>query len=150
MAVSKEPGTRNSAAEKTTGLTAYGRSGPWEIAIDESIAGPDRWFAQIEGPSVYVYFEIPSPDLINETMQFLDCGRADVGHGPRAATLTLGASRSMPVNLVRDDEFSDRCFLVIEGQDGLHVRFTFAGEDLTHLIESLRQAKEDLSNGTES
>ena len=38
--------------KETLGLLANGVSGSWEVAIDETSSGPDRWFAHIEGPTV--------------------------------------------------------------------------------------------------
>src|SRR5437773_2194336 len=55
-----------------TGLLALGSSGPWEVAIDETLSGPARYFAQIEGPSVYLYFEIPAVKLVEDVLDFLD------------------------------------------------------------------------------
>lgn len=147
MAVSKEPRARATNQEGSIGLMAIGSSGPWEIAIDQTISGPDRWFAQVEGPSVYLYFQIPSLEIIDHAIEFL-AFRGKTGknaaHTARNGTLAFGTGRSTRVNLVRDDEFRDRYFLVIEPKSGLVVRFTLTNEDLTHVIDALRQAKEDL------
>jgi hypothetical protein len=61
-------------------------------------------------------------------------------------TLTLGTSKSTPVALIRDDEFSDRYFLAVETKSGPVVRLTVAGDDLTHLLDALRQVAEDLGD----
>jgi hypothetical protein len=53
------------------GLLALGSSGPWEVAIDETMSGPARYFAQIEGPALYLYFEIPTIELIEDVLDFL-------------------------------------------------------------------------------
>ena len=54
------------------GLLANGSSGPWDIAIDEATSGPNRWCAQIEGPSVTFSFEIPSIDIVGKMVRFLE------------------------------------------------------------------------------
>ena len=57
--------------DEPLGLLANGSSGPWEFSVDETISGNERWFAQIEGPSVYISFEIPSPAIVGEAVRFL-------------------------------------------------------------------------------
>jgi hypothetical protein len=130
----------------SVGLLAVGSSGRWEIAIDETTSGPQRWFAQIEGPAVYLYFEISSLEIIDQAIEFVTAagGDADAAPAARGDTLALGTSKSTPVKLVRDDEFSDRYFLVIEPKDGAVVRFTVATHDLAHVIDALRQVKQDM------
>ncbi len=151
MSVPKEPRARPDNEEESIGLMAIGSSGPWEIAIDQTISGPDRWFAQIEGPSVYFYFEIPSLEIIDDAIELLARGESATNGAQTARddTLTLGTNQSTQVNLVRDDEFDDRFFLVIEQKNGLLIRFTVTGEDLTHVMNALRQAKEDLGDDNE-
>jgi hypothetical protein len=149
MAISRASRKRPTRQHGSIGLTAIGSSGAWEIAIDQTTAGTVRWFAQIEGPAVSLYFEIPSLEVIDRTLEFLTRFRSIIP-GKNAAqaaadgTLVLGTSKFPCVELVRDDEFGDRYFLVLEPKRGLVVRFTVTGDDLTHLIDALRQAKEDL------
>jgi len=148
MAIPKESRARSTAQQTSVGLMAIGSSGPWEVAIDQTVSGPDRWSAKIEGPSVYLSFEIPSLKIIDRAIEFLtrfppQTGRNDA-HSKREEIVALGSSKSARVNLVRDDEFSDRYFLIIEPKGELLIRFTIAGDDLTHLIDALRQAKADL------
>jgi hypothetical protein len=148
MVVPKEPRARSTRKKAAIGLTAIGSSGPWEIAIDQTVSGPDRWFAQIEGPSVYLRFEIPSLETIDQAISLL-ASHGKTGSnaaGVHDGTLAVGSNRSMRVSLLRDDEFSDRYFLVIEPKSGLVVRFTLAGDDLTHIVDALCQAKEDLES----
>jgi hypothetical protein len=131
------------------GLTAIGSAGGWEVAIDETTSGAQRWFAQIEGPSVYLSFEVQSPSVIDKLIEFLTNqpkGRKG-SHGLSAqgnCKLVIGKTKDEPVALVRDDEFPDRCFLVVETKRKLVVRVTLDGTDLKSLVNALRQAKEDL------
>jgi hypothetical protein len=128
------------------GLLANGASGPWEVAIDETTSGVDRWFVQIEGPTICFYFEIASPDMVEKMLQFLEYGqkkshnKSTQGNG----LLLIGKDKRMPVTLVRDDEDSDRIFLLVGPQNRPIVRFAVVGADLTSLIGALRQAMEDL------
>jgi hypothetical protein len=131
---------------ETLGLVANGTSGQWDVAVDETTSGADRWFVQIEGPTVSFYFEIASPDMVEKMLQFLEYGqkkshnKSTKGNG----LLLIGKDKRMPVTLVRDDEDSDRIFLLVGPQNRPIVRFAVVGADLTSLIGALRQAMEDL------
>ena len=149
MTVSSQRRARSAAQKKASvGLAAIGASGSWEVSIDQTTSGPERWFMQIEGPSAYFHFEIPSLEIIDSTIRFL----ADLrGHAPNDVSrfakdgiLPIGASKASQVRLVRDDEFNDRCFLVMEFQRAQQMRFTLTGDDVTHVMASLRQLKDDL------
>ena len=130
------------------GLIGNGSSGRWEIAVDETTKGPERWFVQLEGPSIYFSFEIPSLEMIATALKFLEGRTSSQGaHGRNSSengSLVLGNHRETPLVLVRDDEYKDRYFLVIGEKADVVVRFTIAGEDLRNITEALRQATEDL------
>lgn len=131
------------------GLAAIGSAGGWEVAIDQTTSGEQRWFAQIEGPSVYLYFEVESSDVIRKMLEFLTA-QTNVGGGsldvaaPLNGELVLSKSTEEPVTLMRDDEFSDRYFLVVETASESIVRITIGDTDLKMLERALRQAREDL------
>ena len=132
------------------GLLANGSSGSWEVSIDESVSGAERSFAQIEGPSLWLYFEIPSPDIIPKIIQFLlppGTKREEMpscSSGSGGKLLDISEPEETPVSLVRDDEYKDRCFIVVGRSDSPIVRFSVAGEDLNNLVEALRQVEEDI------
>lgn len=132
------------------GLMANGSSGGWEVAVDESTKGPERWFVQLEGPSVSFSFEIPSPQTISQTLDFLGGRSSPKGSNARLSgengSLILGKHQQTPVILVRDDEYKDRYFLVIGQEADVVVRFTIAGKDLKGITEALRQTMEDLED----
>jgi hypothetical protein len=135
--------TSPEAHDENMGLLANGSSGPWEVSVDETISGDERWFAQVEGPSVYVSFEIPSPNIIGEAVRFLakrEPISSERGHGG----LCMSMCQGIPVSLVRDDEYEDRCFLIIAPGGSPVVRYAFAGQDLENLLEALRQVNQDL------
>jgi hypothetical protein len=142
MPISKHHGE----SKEGVGLLALGSSGPWEVAIDESLSGPARRFAQIEGPSVYLYFEIPTVQLIDDALDFLGAHSRDAQTRVFAknGTLSLVKNADTQVCLIKDDEFDDRYFLVIEARSGPLVRFTITDDDLRHLVKALRDAKDDL------
>jgi hypothetical protein len=141
--------TKRSDHSETLGLAAIGSAGGWEVAIDEPTSAESRWFAQIEGPSVYLSFEVDSPRVIDRVIEFpMQPKRVRNGtHGlasPGNGELVIGKSRGESVTLVRDDEFPDRCFLIAEVGRKLTVRVTIGGKDLELLESALRQAKGDL------
>ena len=131
------------------GLLANGSFGPWEIAIDETTSGTDRWYAQIEGPSVAFYFEIPSVDIVAKMARFLE-PRSSAPRKPANGSvrpndcLVIGKDKKMPVTLLRDDEYNDRYFLVVGPTDHPLVRFVIAGADVNNIAKALEQVKEDL------
>src|SRR5262249_27555817 len=116
------------------GLLANGSSGPWEIAIDETTSGADRWYAQIDGPSVSFYFEIPSVDIVGEMIRFFERASAvnmelSPGSAERNENLVVGKDKNTPVTLVKDDEYPDRFFLVIGSMSSPIVHYVIAGAD---------------------
>jgi len=123
------------------GLMANGSSGDWEVAVDETTKGPGRWFVQLEGPSVYFSFEVPSPKMIFQALNFLE-GRSSP-QGPQArssaenGSLALGKHRQTSVALVRDDECKGRYFLVVGQEADLVVRYTITGKDLGERYDPL-------------
>lgn len=135
---------RRKPVSRTTkvGLVANGRAGSWVIDIDEQASKSPKWFAQIEGPALSLYFEMSSPDIVPRTLNFLE--RA--GNNRPQSELHLGTFGRAPVCLRADHEFSDRFFFVIGplGKSCLHV--TLSGEDLVQLTQALRQVKEDLES----
>ena len=143
------------AQKNSAGLLAIGSSGSWEIAIDRTLSGLDRWFAQIEGPSVYLRFEIPALLVIEQAERFFAHGKVGKHiNGKKASSaaarsgLALGTSKTTSVSLLQDDEFNDRFFLVVEQNGGLLARFAIHGSDVDHLVEALRQLKEDVADAT--
>jgi hypothetical protein len=139
--------TQKRKQEENLGLAAIGSAGGWEVAIDETTSGVEKWFAQIEGPSIYLYFAIPSPHVVGKMLDFLTTHPSEdaILPGPaKNGQLMIGKSKEEPVNLMRDDEFSDRFFLIAETKGGFVARVTIAGADLRSFVAALRQAKEDL------
>ena len=132
------------------GLLANGSAGDWEISVDETTREPDRWFVQLQGPSVYFSFEIPSPEMISQALDFLGVRSPSSSSKTRVSaendSLVLGQHRQAPVILVRDDEYEERYFLVIGQMADPVVRFMIAGQDWKDIQEALRQASGDLED----
>jgi hypothetical protein len=56
---------------KGLGLLAFGSSRGWQVSIDETVDGDERWYAQIEGPSVSLYFRLADLGIVAKTANFL-------------------------------------------------------------------------------
>jgi hypothetical protein len=139
----------NQADCEAIGLVANGSAGSWEIAIDETISGAATWFAQIEGPQVYIYFEIPSPKIIDQTIGFIERHTdpdqpLPLGSATQCGSLRLGSFGRSPVALVWDDEDRNRCFFVIGRTVQPMIRITLLDGDLDEFTQALRQVREDL------
>jgi hypothetical protein len=141
MAAPRNTRINRPSKDEGFGLLANGSSGPWEIAIDEYTSGEERWCAQIEGPSVTFYFEIPSLDIVGKMARFL---KPSTGSAQRNGSLVIGKDQCTPVTLVRDDEYDDRFFLVVGPTENPIVHFVIAGTDVVKIADALRQVKDDL------
>src|SRR6266851_1767785 len=54
------------------GLVATGRSSSWNVELDQTTSECPRWFVQIEGPCLYLFFEIQGPETVNSMCRFLE------------------------------------------------------------------------------
>jgi hypothetical protein len=147
----RKSGLKRSAGNECLGLTAIGSAGDWEVAVDETTSATRRWFAQVEGPSVYLSFEVESPNVIGKILDFLTEPKkagnlAQRNSSPRNGELVIGKSVAVSVTLLRDEEFPDRYFLVAETAGKFVVRVTLGGKDLIMLESALRQVQEDLAD----
>src|SRR5436305_11578214 len=52
-------------------LVANGLAGSWEISVDETTDGPQRWYLQIDGPMCYLNFRIADPIVVRASLDFL-------------------------------------------------------------------------------
>src|SRR4051794_4427376 len=120
------------------GLVAVGSAGGWQVDLDEAISDDERWVMKIEGPSVYLNFEVESPRVIDKALEFLmKRKKADSESRRRWSRkndeLKIGKCDKELVTLVRDDEFADRYFLAVQTATKLTFRVTFGGKDLVQL-----------------
>jgi hypothetical protein len=151
MATTKNTRATHQHAKVALGLLANGSSGPWDVAIDATTSGPDRWYAQIEGPLATFYFQVPSLGIVSEMVQFLQpssraARRPSNGVAEPSGRLVIGKDKKAAVTLIRDDEYSDRFFLTIGPAENPTVRFIIAGADVGHLANALCQVDEDLQD----
>src|SRR4051794_29611235 len=111
----------NNKSEQRTdalGLLASGSSGRWDIAIDASVHR-DEWFLEIDGPQVYLTFQLQDLKVVATALRFLEeRPPSEQGRGSRYrndldAAVTLGQFGSASVSLMWDNEDFPRCFLVV-------------------------------------
>jgi hypothetical protein len=131
------------------GLLASGSAGAWEVAVDQTTSGPERWFIHIEGPSASCSFEISSPEIVFQAAEYLKARHAPRrrhgGASCRSSSLLMGKRPKAPAILVRDDEYPDRFFLMVGPETAL-ARLTIAGKDVNNLAEALHQAGQDVKD----
>lgn len=126
-----------SDANGSFGLLANGTAGCWSVDLDESQDGRE-WSLQLDGPLLYLAFPIHDLTVIQSAIEYLRGGRH------RADALSLGQFESAGVSLHRDDEFPDRCFLIVGPRTRATMRFALSAEDATMLAEALEQVQQDL------
>jgi hypothetical protein len=146
MAASQKAQPVQDPGDGCFGLLANGASGLWAVAVDVTTSGPERWFAQVEGPSVALYFEIPSVDIVSEALQVLAPRRGAKERSSPGTGLVLTKDDQMPITLLADDEYPDRFFIMVGAPEKPVVRFSFSGTDAVQLAEALRQVGEDLED----
>lgn len=142
MSTSKRKSSPPHQPRETVGLAAFGSCGGWDIAIDESTSVADRWYAQIEGPSLYLYFRLVSLDVIGRVLRFLES--PSIQSTEPTGVIEVGTFNEALVLLRQDDEFSDRYFFRI-GESSPAVRFTIAGDDIKSFTTALLQVSDDLN-----
>lgn len=143
MATTRRNGTTQRGTSGRLGLMANGSCGPWEVAIDEATSGRDRWYAQIEGPSITFSFEIPSLSTVRKMILFFETSHIS---DSRDRELGLAKSKKLPITLLKDDEYADRFFLLVGLLSAPTVRFVLTGEDVAKLATALRQVEEQLDD----
>jgi hypothetical protein len=131
------------------GLLANGSSRRWDIAVDESL-DREEWSLEIDGPQVYVVFQLKDLKVIPAALRFLQAGikakRSQAGgrRHENESDLSLGKFGSASVSLAWDNEDFPRCFLIIGPRARATLRLSFEGDDIQMLIEALGEVVKDL------
>lgn len=141
--------------ELAVGLVASGNSDSWDIEIDQTLKGPEHWFVQIEGPSVYLYFEISNPAVIKSAFDFVDrhwearrkpATARSKKSDSRDMEVALGRLATLPVILIWDDEDKDRCFFSIGESAESKIRIAICGKELKGFRIALKHVQEELTD----
>jgi hypothetical protein len=132
------------------GLLAIGSSRGWDVAVNESLELPGEWLLELDGPTIYLVFQLRDLGVIGDTVGFLQQGLGaprDTDRRPRLkgdGALSLGTFGKSGVWLLWDDESPLRCFLLITAGEKSSLRLTLWQDDVEMLLEALRQVAKDL------
>jgi hypothetical protein len=130
-------------------LLANGTSRRWDIAVDESLER-GGWSLEMDGPQIYLVFQLRDLDVIPKALQFLESGSArgarkrQRGEAEEAA-LYMGRFGGASVSLVWDNEDFPRCFLIVGPKARSTLRLSLESEDIRMLSEAFRAVLKDLS-----
>src|SRR5258708_2597955 len=124
IAMKSKKNQRTDVDQCQVGLAALGVAGAWEVAIDEAVEGTQRWFAQIEGPAFYIYFQIQHPRVIDEMVTFLKrhlcpdkCLQRSASAPDSGADLELSHFGESAVSLIWDSETHQRFIVIMSGKN---------------------------------
>lgn len=155
MSVPQAVSSPTSDDDLSVGLVASGNSKSWDIEIDQTLDGAERWFAQIEGPSIYLYFEISNPSVVKCAFEFVDRhweGRRKPGKTRSKQSsssdmeVDFGRLANLPVTLIWDDEDNDRCFFSIGEAAEAKIRLAICGKELKEFRIALKHVQEELAD----
>jgi hypothetical protein len=148
-------GTHAEQPAEGLGLLAQGSSRCWEFSISEHLGGAKGWSAELEGPNVYLVFQLQDLAVVAAALKLLRCRSAHSEcNGPTAflakdGALRLGRFGQSSMSIEWDDETPDRCFLIVGPRARSVLRLTFQRDDISMLIEALTQVVEDLRENGE-
>lgn len=133
-------------ANDTFGLLASGTSRCWDVAIDESTCHDDEWIAEIEGPQVYLTFQLKEIAVVSKVIDYLGQHRSENGTTKRriSSPVTLGKFGHATISLTWDNEETERCFLVIGARGRSTIRITLLHDDIQMLREAFQDLKSEL------
>ena len=128
------------------GLLAIGSSGRWEVAVDESPDAED-WSMEIEGPGIYLVFQLQDPTIIPMALRFLQTGLAEnwgKSLERNERELHLGRFGSASVSFHWDNEDVPRCFLIVGPKARSTLRLGLGAEDIRMLCKALDEIVKEL------
>jgi hypothetical protein len=130
------------------GLLANGSSRRWDVTLDEELDG-DEWSLEIDGPLLYLVFQIHDLLVLREALRFLQAAPCLNGiqngkceHLPNE--IRLGRFGSASVSLHWDDEDFPRCFIVIGPKARSTLRINLDAEDIRMLGDAFEQVLKDM------
>jgi hypothetical protein len=139
------------ATNAPVGLIANGSAGSWDVAVDQTVAGYERWFLQLDSPSFDVYVLIQGPHIVENVLTFLERHQAPLAHvaGSQAlqhdVEIDVGSFDGSLVRFLWDEEGEGRLVIVISATDHCTLRYTASASDVRDLTEAFRQIRDDLA-----
>ena len=136
--------TRTRKIQKSYGLVANGSAGSWQVDVDETLTGSQQWFAQIQGPTCYLCFEIKHPRSMAEILALLTIHlrrNQSRTHALENARTELKLARCglHEVEILCEPEAPNRCFILVKGDDQFRLRATLSRRDVESLAAALEQ-----------
>lgn len=130
------------------GLVANGSADGWDVEIDESITGAERWFLQIEGPAVYFRLRIDGPKVVDRLLEFLDARLGSGLPGESGSSgegeVPIGKVGRTDAQLTWDPEGEGHCLVSISNAGELTVQIRIIRKDAEALRSALLQVRADL------
>lgn len=140
------------AAIAAVGLIANGSAGSWDVNVDQTVSGVEKWFLQLDGPSFGLYLLIPGPPIVETVLTFLARHRAAPTHvsGSQAVQqnveIDIGSFAGSSVRFLWDEEGEGRLVILISGTETCRCRLTATPSDVRDLTEAFRQARDELAD----
>jgi hypothetical protein len=128
---------------------ASGSSHRWRVDVDESLERAE-WFVDLDGPNLYLTFQIHDLNVIQQTIDFLQrhlsraAGVKQPSWTEEEDAIRLGTFAQASVELLWDDEGNGGCFLV-DSPAHEAMRLTLHRDDVEMLLEALHQVAKDLA-----
>jgi hypothetical protein len=123
------------------------------VDVDEALDRQD-WFMEIEGPQIYVLFQLHDLNSVDRAREFLrskpprSAGNDHEDQTSAVVELTLGRFGTAAVLLRWDNEDFPRCFLIVDSGEHSAMHFSLYSDDIKMLADALEQASEDISPST--
>jgi hypothetical protein len=140
---------RSGAKSQDFDLVASGSSGRWDVLIYEPPDGRDVYFVQIKGESIFVSFQLSNIGILKTLPEFLNHVSAyplssSSSIGMPVESLKLGRSEQSVIDIIRDVEVGDRCYIVVSSPYKPVMRYTVAGKELVKLADAFSKLASDL------
>ena len=118
------------------GQAAAGSHGSWEVAIDQSVSGDEKWYLQIDGTSCELYVELLSLSRIVDVQRILLRSLQGLPADPRFTDVTIGTLGGLPVDFLIDDERG--CVrILVDAPDVTALSISFCDHDLSQLAAAV-------------
>jgi len=130
------------------GLLATASAGRWTVEVSEALGGGD-YSLEIDGPQAYLLFNLSDLRVLKKAFRLLQGalhanGRQGEGLATSEDRLPLGHFGAASVTLVRDNEESPRCFVVVGPKARSTLRLTLQADDIRMVSAAIEEIVKDL------
>ncbi len=124
------------------GMIVFGRSGDWELSIDENLDESDKWQVQIDTAVVSLQYRLSKLTVWRELDRLLSTNESNVREG--TYSLRIGAFNDDPVTATLDNECSSRLFITVGDAADARFEVTVAGKDFSDFGNAVSQIVNEL------